>query len=137
MAGRLGEFVENMRRADFVWGRFDCILNLADWSFEIGQGDPAGAFRGRYGTPMGASRIIKKAGGLIALVKREFERVGWAPVPHQQAGDIGVVVMIAEKGPAEVGAICLGDRWAVLGMSGVIVGQFEPTAIWRSSCLKL
>jgi hypothetical protein len=128
--------VETMRRTPFAWGRFDCITALADWSFALGAGDPAADYRGRYATPLGAQKIIRKAGGLGALVGREFERCGWVRTSIPAAGDIGLVTIKTDHGPAEAGGLCLGDRWAVLFVTGVMVGQFAPVSVWRSPCLK-
>lgn len=125
----LPEFAERMRRTPFAWGAFDCILNLADWSVAIGAGDPAAAYRGRYRTAAGAERIARRAGGLAALVAREFEPLGWTPVADPRAGDIGVV-----QASAEAGGLCLGDRWAVLDPHGILVAPLSPIAAWRWSC---
>lgn len=131
---QLPAFLERMWRTPFAWGRFDCVLNQADWSVALGAGDPAAAYRGRYSTLRGAQRIILAAGGLIPLIAREFEPLGWVRDDTPRPGSIGVVQIPSEQGLAEAGGLFLGDRWAVLGLQGVAVGGFEPVAVWGCPC---
>lgn len=136
MAGRLNGFLDRAWRTPFEWGRFDCILFLADWSVEIGAGDPAQPFRSGYRSPLGAARIIRKAGGLAALVAREFEPLGWMRTDGPEAGDIGIVRTVTANGESEVGGLCLGDRCAVIGPAGLLISDTRFEAAWRRPCPK-
>lgn len=118
-------------RRPFVWGSLDCILLLADWSVELIGRDPAAPYRGRYRTALGASRIIAKAGGLVDLVAREFEPLGWRKTDKPSSGCIGVVEGMTADGPSLAGAICSGAQWACLSERGLLIAPFEPRQVWR------
>lgn len=136
MAGRLDGFLARSLAKPFVWGSFDCILFLADWSIERLGTDPADAYRGRYRTPLGAQRIIRKAGGLVALIEREFRPCGWGQSDDLGPGDIGVVEVETPSGKQPAGAIFTGSHWCVLGQHGLIATACHPLASWRPACLK-
>lgn len=131
-AALLAPFLYRAWRTPFAWGRFDCILLLADWSAAIGAEDPAAAYRGRYKTELGAARIIRRAGGLAPLIDREFVR--WTRAAVARAGDVGLVEAQTPNGLSLVGGLCLGDRWAVLARSGLTVAGFRPAAVWSVAC---
>jgi hypothetical protein len=65
-------------------------------------------------------------------VQREFS--GWRRVDTAVAGDIGIVEAATARGCGLVGGLCLGDRWAVLTATGLIVGVYQPVAVWSASC---
>lgn len=68
---RLAEAVTAARAKTFAWGTFDCGIFLADSVLAMTGQDPAGFFRGRYSTRLGAwSALLKfpdpaRAAGLI------------------------------------------------------------------------
>lgn len=127
---QLPAFLDRTWRTPFAWGKLDCILFLADWSIERLATDPAAAYRGRYSTAAGAERIIRRAGGLTALVDLEFGAAGWAPVEAAAPGDIGVVHALTSSGPNLTGALFSGDRWVGLKPGGLIAGPATPAQVW-------
>jgi hypothetical protein len=129
-------FLDTAAESDFDWGTFDCVLWLADWSIEAGAGDPAETYRGTYDSALGAHRIIAAAGGMIPLVGREFERLGWFRAETPAPGDIGVVSVLTTDGQREAGAIFTGAHWAVLAIDGLVFAAFQPLAVWRPPCLR-
>ena len=131
MAGRLNGFLDRAFQTPFAWGKFDCILFLADWSGEIGAGDPAAAHRGRYSGEIGARRIIRRAGTLESLVGLNFEPLGWTRTEVSRSGAVARVQAVNEAGPLQVGALRAGDRWAVLAKTGLLFADFTPLAIWE------
>lgn len=135
MARGLSDFLDEAIRRPFVWGTFDCILFLADWSVDRLGTDPARKYRGAYHNPFGAERIIRKAGSLVALVDREFGAVGWEQSDDLGPGDIGVIEAETTAGQAPCGAIFTGSHWAFLTLGGLTLAQCPPLASWRPKCL--
>lgn len=121
----LGRFLERMTSEPFVDGATDCILTVSDWIVINGHLDPAEPFRGRYRNALGRERIVRREGGLLALMQRGAERVSLQQTASPQPGDVGLVSMSG----VELAAICLGARWAAKG-PGVVVA--EPEKIIRA-----
>lgn len=87
---RLHGYLRDTARAPFAWGRYDCALHAAGAVEAVTGHDPAADFRGRYTTPRGAVRVLRKAGheSLEAMVD------GLAPrqvVLQARAGDLAAV----------------------------------------------
>lgn len=136
MARRLGEFLDESSQRPFAWGSFDCILFLADWPVDQLGTDPARVYRGAYRNPLGAERIIRKAGGLVALVDREFTAVGWGKSDDLGPGDIGVIEVETATGRSACGAIFTGSHWCALAERGLLFVTCPPLASWRPACLR-
>lgn len=79
--------VERHRREPFAWGEADCAVFAADCLLAMTGEDAAAPFRGRYSTPAGAMRALKKAGhaDLLSLVSAHLEEI---PVIMAGEGDI-------------------------------------------------
>jgi hypothetical protein len=126
----LGAFLDQAARTPFAWGKRDCCLWLADWLIELGHPDTAAHLRGRYATAYGCARLVKRGGGLVAVVEDCVSRAGLPRTTAPKAGDIGVVTAETERGRQMVGAICTGPRWAILGSPGLICAPANPIAAW-------
>lgn len=126
IAWSLAAFLAESAKVPFQWGERDCCLWLGDWIVFLGLPDPVAEFRGRYRTPLGAFRLLKKHGGVEGLVARQAERAGLERTENPKAGDVGVVRYGVEVG----GAICTGPRWALLSDKGVSSVKAEPLAVW-------
>lgn len=134
---RLGQFMETAGRTPFAWGRHDCLLFPAAWCRAVAGVDPAAGFRGRYRTELGARRILKREGGLLALASRQMDAAGLSAVDLGAiaAGDVGVVRAPTPKGEAaHVGAVFTGVDWMVLGVRGLVFAGFIADAAWRPLC---
>ena len=118
------------------WGQGDCFLWPADWIERSGWPDPAGPWRGRYATALGAARIVRRAGGVEALwISRAIE-IGLNPALRPVAGDVGLVEHgTTGAGPSlrgRVGAICLGaGEWATSTPAGLRFGYWPVLRAWR------
>lgn len=122
------------------WGVHDCQMWPADWvRSQTGQ-DPASAWRGRYRSLSGAERIIRRGGGLPALVSAGMGRIGLPEIAPALAedGDVGLVHATVTIGNRvrvrDVGAIRVAGGWAVLTDDGCVVGPFEAVVAWRVPC---
>lgn len=121
--------IEDARKRPFIWGAHDC----ATWSFEVrhrltGGPDHAQLWRGRYKTPRGAERVLRKLGwssfeeGARAVLGAPLETVGLA-----QRGDILL------GGSPKAFGICIGARAAFLAPEGLItLPLLDCHLAWRS-----
>lgn len=122
---RLHAFVEARRGTPFAWGKHDCCLFAADAVAAMTGADLAGTLRGRYTTRIGAARILKKQGGLRAIVDARMTRI-----PTLAAGRGDVVLIETEQGDAL--GICLGRQIVAAGPDGLtFIGLERAEAAWR------
>lgn len=136
LAAWLDRAVETPR----AWGSHDCNIWPADWVVTCGHPDPAGGWRGRYRTALGAARIVSRTGGLEALWRRGGDAAGLPLTMRPRAGDVGLLPMATEGvGPLLsnlVGAICIGPgQWAVVQEIGLWLGRASPVLAWRTGWL--
>jgi hypothetical protein len=123
-------YIDATVRAGFAWGERDCLLWLAGWAREVTGRDGGAEWRGRYRTAIGCARVLKRSGGMMACVERGASVAGMRRTDEPKAGDVGLVMAMTERGPAEVGAIYTGLRWAALTVGGVMTVRAEPIAAW-------
>ncbi len=117
----------------FAWGRRDCSLFPADWVLELCGDDPAAPWRGRYRTERGCRRLLKREGGLAALMTRACVAAGMMdrPIARLEAGDVGLVIARTACAVELVPAICTGGHGAaVRSQRGVIFGKAAWSQAW-------
>ncbi|WP_292051629.1 MULTISPECIES: DUF6950 family protein [unclassified Brevundimonas] len=128
MAGKLDRFLERMAATPFEDGVCDCVLNVADWIMACGCPDPAEPWRGRYRTALGRERLLKRNGGLQAVVEAGAERAGLFTCANPVRGDVGLVRIYDQT----FAAICLGRGWAIKSSRGLTVVRPETVIkAWR------
>jgi hypothetical protein len=127
----LGAFLEQAGRKPFAWGGHDCLLFAADWCRIVAGCDPADAYRGRYATRLGAERILRREGGMLALAERTMTML--EVDGPALAGDVGVVIAPTTDGRfTHVGAIFNGRLWTVLKVhAGLVAAPFTVVKSWR------
>jgi hypothetical protein len=136
-ADPLSRFLNRIAATPFAWGTNDCLLWLADWIVDQREVDPAYDFRGKYSTMLGAARIVRGAGGMLALVERRVTLAGLPRVPPGARGDIAIVSVGSEGGEHfgnQAGAILLGGSVALLSQTGLMFpqrSQVEVIMAWR------
>ncbi len=125
----LDAFLERMAATPFVDGKDDCALTIADWAMEAtGCPDPAAHLRGRYSTALGRERLLRRLGGLEAVIADCAARADLQETGAPKRGDVGLV----EADGQAVAAICLGERWAIKSTQGVMVKPADQVArAWR------
>lgn len=107
------------RRLDYATG-WDCAAGfVAGWVEQERGVDGAKPWRGRYRTALGVARLLRREGGLVAVVGRGAALAGLEPVESPGLGDIGVVLAETLAGRQPVGAIRTARRWAMLTPGGV------------------
>lgn len=134
----LADFLDTMAASPFEDGAADCGLTVADWVMvATGCPDPAHDVRGRYRTAMGRERMVRRAGGLVALVERCAARANLPDQANPVREDIGVI----RVGDQTLAGICLGRakagwmRWALKTREGLsVVPSDEVLRAWRVRC---
>lgn len=123
----LAEFLDHAAAEPFADGTADCVLMVSDWVVECGHPDPAAPFRGRYRTALGRERIVRREGGMLAVMRGGARRAGLAEAERPVPGDVGLV----EMNGLTLAAICTGLQWAAKGQ-GLIVSPAEHVlGAWR------
>lgn len=123
----LSTFLDEMARRPFADGSADCLMTVADWVVRNGRPDPAAPFRGRYRTALGRTRIVRREGGLDAVMTAGAARAGLTATTNPVRGDVGLIVSRGQT----LAAICLGERWAMKG-PGLVVGPADDVLkAWR------
>lgn len=124
----LDAFLEEAAATRFHDGTWDCALMVAAWVERVTGKDGATPWRGRYATRIGWMRILKRAGGIEAVIAQGTALAGLEETREPRRGDIGV----ARQPNGELMAgICLGDRWASAGTRGLAACVAEPVRTWR------
>ena len=124
----LDAFLERMAATPFVDGRTDCALTVADWVMEATDcPDPASDIRGRYRTALGRERLLKRLGGLEAVMTACATRSGLRETKEPRRGDVGLV----EFGGRQFAAICLGRHWAIQSRAGLFGTEAAILKAWE------
>jgi hypothetical protein len=120
----LAAFIDERREVPFTWGKADCCLFAADWVRLATDLDPAADLRGKYDSGLGARRIIKRSGGLGAMVARALLPLGFREVALSLAGRGDVIVR--DSGDGDCAGVVLGD-----GLSFINTQLQADARIWR------
>jgi hypothetical protein len=124
----LCEFVEEMARTPFVWGRTDCIMSVASWVERVRGVDYAADLRGTYHDEAGCIAVLKAGGGLPVIVARRMRAAGIGRTADPRPGDIAVVRAFG----VHIGAIRIGGQWIIKGSKGVYgLRDLQSAAAWR------
>lgn len=127
----LGAFLDRMGREGWEWGQRDCLQWLGLWSLEVVGLDGCEAWRGRYRTALGCTRLLNRLGGIEACVEAGAARVGASEVGNPMAGDIGLVLAPTSAGPKPTGCIFTGQKAALLTGRGILTIKADPIRAWR------
>jgi hypothetical protein len=127
MRADLTAFLRRAAGEPFRFGEWDCAMTLANWVREVSGEDPAPMLRGRYRTRLGWMRIVKREGGLVALVGALAFGAGMKPTDRPAPGDVGVVEV---PGVGHAGAIRTARGWAVKLDDGIVAGEMPWLAAW-------
>lgn len=122
----LAEFLAAGAQTPFEWGKEDCCLFACDWVLSQRGVDPARRFRGRYATEKQARRIIRREGGLLAVVSAEMTAAGLTETIDPLPGDVGVVA--TDQGEAL--AIRSRVGWVAKAPFGITAAQFIVMKAW-------
>ncbi|HEV7323524.1 MAG TPA: hypothetical protein VGN91_00510 [Bosea sp. (in: a-proteobacteria)] len=124
---RLSAFLAAGSALPFAWGERDCCLWVADWIKAESGRDPGAALRGYYGSSGACLRLLRRGGGLSAVVCELMKGAGFEEARSPVVGDAGLI----ETKIGAMGAICLGENWAVKSAEGVAILPAAPVKAWR------
>ena len=128
----LADYLARATRTPFAWSGLNCLTFPADWVLAQRGVDLAEGFRGRVRTALGAERFLRRRGGLLAFSAARAQACGLEATDAPISGDVGVVEALGVGGKRVMaGAICAGRRWAVLGLTHLVVAEMAPLAAWR------
>lgn len=100
MTDIVDETLSGWRQSQFVWGKSDCLLSLADYVIARGGVDAGAGIRGTYDTEATARAIVDAHGGAAALI----DRTGLPRVAVPARGDL----VLMDCGGDHIGALCTG-----------------------------
>lgn len=123
----LDTFLEEALAKSFHDRDWNCALMVATWVERATGIDPAGPWRGRFTTRLGWLRILKREGGLVAVMAKGAALAGLTETNEPKRGDVGVV---RQRGGVDTACICLGSRWAFTDARGLGVRGGEPVKAW-------
>lgn len=113
--------------SEFVWGKSDCCIVLADYVQDVTGRDGASHLRGRYNSREEAEAVGRLAEGHVAAVGDCAARAGLSATDGPQRGDIGVLVVRGH----EFAGLFLGDKWAMKSLDGLmILSKPKVLAAW-------
>ncbi|MHC2020381.1 DUF6950 family protein [Methylobacterium sp. CM6247] len=122
----LAEHLRTGALEPFAWGVADCCLFPSDWILAQTGIDAAAPLRGRYRTPLGAARHIKRRGGFVRMVSDLMAAAGFLETDNPQPGDVGVIHL----GDGLAFAIRTRVGWASKSLSGLGCGPFRHVVAW-------
>lgn len=126
---RLAVFLASKERAPFAWGKNDCCQFVSAWLCEL-TGDNLSEPFGGYTSALGAARVLKANGGILALADAAFAARGWPVVPVALARR-GDVVAGKTDGGLMLG-VCSGADSAFAGKTGIILHPtLASVRAWR------
>lgn len=125
---KLADFLAARAARPFLWGETDCALTIADWVLLATGVDPAADLRGRYRTPAGARRAIRRTGSADLLALADA-RLG-AVIPPLLAARGDIVALPGEDGPAL--GICIGADAVAMQTAGLVTTSMANVVrAWR------
>lgn len=127
----LDAFLAEAEGREFIDGTWDCALMVAAWVERVTGIDGAASWRAHYSTRFGWLRILKREGGIEAVIAKGAAAANLKETATPVRGDIGVARL--PSGDLMAG-ICLGERWASAGMNGLAVCRAAPVRAWRVDC---
>jgi hypothetical protein len=133
----LTKFLNRAAATPFEWGRFDCLLWLADWIMSQRNVDPASDLRGTYSTMLGAAKIVRDRGGMVRLIDGRVERHGIKRSPVIKRGDVAVVSVGGDGGEHFgnlAGGIIMQGCVAMICEIGVLTPKLSDVPViasWR------
>lgn len=120
-ADRLAAYLTAAARRSFSYASgWDCAAGLvARWIEQECGVDPAKPWRGRYRTALGCARLVRRQGGLEAMMDQGLAALGLSRTLQPALGDVGLVLQVTPHGPQPVAAIRTSQRWAMLTATGL------------------
>ncbi|HEY1630792.1 MAG TPA: hypothetical protein VGF56_05720 [Rhizomicrobium sp.] len=126
----LAQFLSRAAAKPFAFGSFDCLLFPADCVRDRLGVDPAAEWRGTYDSALGCERILRREGGVVAIMHKALAPLGVMRTQAPKPGDVGAVLVATKGGNRVVGGVKTAHGWAMLGARGLLVLATDFTAAW-------
>lgn len=129
----VADFLRDVQRKRFRWGRLDCLLFVSDAMVAQGLPDPAAKWRGTYRTRKQAYEIIEDHGGVVGLFEAGMDHAGARRLNSAERGCVAVVSPRSGAGE-EMGGLWTGSMWALLPPTGLAMFSpeyLEVVSSWR------
>jgi hypothetical protein len=137
---KLHSFIERRKNTPMTWGKSDCASFAVDAVKEIIENphsfNPMQSFKGRYRSPRGAYRLLKKysGGGLLDTCRIILDLEGFSlkSAKFAQRGDFALVeVDTVIGGIREVLGVVVDGKVVTQGKDGLVfVGLDKARAVW-------
>lgn len=134
------QFARRSNSLPFVWGVNDCMLDVADWAFEVTGLDLASQYRGTYSDPEACRALFRSSGGIVPVLRRKARSVLLCETDSPKPGDIGLVraypfiIRLRRKVMLPMGGILMpSGRWRVRTHEGHITELFPVIVAWSLS----
>lgn len=112
-------YLARTARAPFAWGTMDCVMWATGAVLAVRGIDPVAHLRGAYDGPRGAARLLRREGGMEAMLDRAMARLDG---PHK-------LCLSRERGGLAAGLIANG--WPMFKTErGLTYGQTVPLRVW-------
>lgn len=113
----------------YQWGENDCVTLCSDWILRVRGVDPAAGIRMTYDSAAECQRVTRFFTDPVGAVAPYFERAGIQRTDDPRPGDVGIILLLTERGVARPHmALCLGRSWALKDQSGA-VNAGEPLKV--------
>lgn len=122
------------QRVTYQWGENDCVTLCADWILRMRGVDPAADVRLTYESAAECQRVTRFFTDPVGAVGPCLDRAGLARTGQPRPGDVGVILLLTERGVARPHmALCLGRTWALKDQSGAVnaVVPLKIAAAWE------
>jgi len=126
----LGDYLKSPRPI-WDWQSLDCCRWVARWIVDQGHGNPMDHIGHSYATKLGAIRVIRRGGGLVALWSKGMDAIGLTAVTEPSPGAVAVISVPTDDALDQACGIWTGQRWAMLHERGLVFGVGEPLKIWN------
>lgn len=130
----VGEYLKWAMAQPWGWGRqpgVDCCKFIARWCILRGHDDPMDFMKPLYDSERSALFAIERGGGLVSLWTRGMIEAGIPEADDARMGDVGIVIADQDDGHHQSCGIYTGERWAMLGLSGIVCAPADVEILWR------
>ena len=112
----LAKALSQARARPFIWGQHDCAI----WAFDLhrdltGGPDHAGLWRGRYSTPIGCGRVLRRLGW--KTLEEGGRTLLGAPLADPRLAQRGDLVL---GGDPEAFGVVIGAKAAFVAPEGLV-----------------
>jgi hypothetical protein len=120
----LNAVISEWQNKQFKYGTADCCIFAGACIKAVCGVDPSADWQGSYRTANGAHKVLKKIGGLEAVLDKHFKRIDLKLV---QRGD--VCLHILADGSKSL-AIWWANYWWAMGENGCVRIDCKPVIVW-------